>query len=389
MNEGAKMAKHKTSPAAKFLLAIAAIVVLILIGGIFLNSNQSTVLRLAFTPSHEITTEEATPAPDYSVDTAWAALPGKTSGALMLPEGYMKTAQVPEVDVFFIHPTTYLAKDRWNAPYNGNEDAMRRLENFALRYQASAFNLAGQVYAPHYRQASFGAFFDDSGQGVTAMLKAHQDVLAAFDNFIATRSKGRPFILAGHSQGALHALLLLGERISPTNLRDLMVATYIIGWPVSIEGDLGVLPGIEPCNRKSDTGCVVSFQSFSQSGDAAPLIKIFETTPGLNGKLRAGTQMLCTNPLNWKIGGASAKAANLGSIELLPEPGPVSAPIPALTGAKCGEDGILYLTEPPQASWAEYQMAGGNYHAYDLNLFYMNLRQNAAERATAWLEKNR
>jgi len=383
------MAKHKTAPAAKFLLAIAVVIILILIGGIILNQNQAAMMKVAFVPSHEIASEEPTPAPDYTTEEAWAAIPGKTSPAQMMPEGIMRTAMVPEVDVFYIHPTTYLNKERWNAPYNGDEKTMRWTDNFALRYQASAFNLAGQVYAPHYRQATFGAFLDDSGQGVQAMLNAHADVLAAFDNYITTKNKGRPFIIVGHSQGALHALLLLGERVAPTNLRDLMVAAYIIGWPVSHEGDLAVLPGIDACEGKTDTGCVVSFQSFDKDGDASPLLKVVAATPGLNGKLRAGTKMLCTNPLSWEVDGTATKAANLGAIELLPEAGPISAPIPSLTGARCGKDGVLYLTRPPQGSWSEYQMAGGNYHAYDINLFYMNIRQNAAERASAWLEKNR
>ncbi|NVJ69855.1 MAG: DUF3089 domain-containing protein [Alphaproteobacteria bacterium] len=383
------MAKHKTAPAAKFLLAIAAIVVLILIGGIIYTSNQMTMLRIAFVPSHEIASEEPAPAPDYTSDDAWAALPGKTSTALLQPEGVLKPAMVPEVDVFYVHPTTYLSKERWNATLLGDEKAQRWRNNFALRDQASAFNLAGEIYAPYYRQATFGAFLDDSGQGVQAMLRAHDDVLKAFDNYIATRNKGRPFILVGHSQGALHTLLLLGERIAPTNLKDLMVAAYVIGWPVSIEGDLGVLPGINPCMQESDTGCVVSYQSFDKEGDPSPLLKIFDATPGLNGKPRKGTQMLCTNPLNWHVGGEAKKAKNLGAIELLTEDGPIPAPIVGLTGARCGKNGILYLTRSPAGSWAEYQMAGGNYHTYDINLFYMNLRENAAARANAWLRANR
>lgn len=383
------MAKHKTAPAAKFLLVIAAVIILILIGGIIYTTNQMTMLRLAFVPSHPIAEEEATPAPDYAADTAWASLPGKTSTAIMLPEGIMQTAQVPEVDVFYIHPTTYLNKSSWNAPFDGDADAMRRLSNFALRYQASAFGLAGQVYAPHYRQATFGAFFDDSGQGIQAIMKAHADVLQAFDNYVASRNNGRPFILAGHSQGALHALLLLAERIAPTELKDRMVAAYIIGWPVSIEADVGALPGIDICQKKSDTGCVISFQSFDKDGDPKPLLKIFDTTPGLNSKPRAGTQMLCTNPLDWAVGSTATRSGNLGGVELDPEAGPIGAPLVGLTGARCGKKGILYLTRPPKGSWAEYQMAGGNYHAYDYNLFYMNIRQNAATRAQAWLEKNR
>ncbi|NVJ98439.1 MAG: DUF3089 domain-containing protein [Alphaproteobacteria bacterium] len=382
------MAKHKTAPAAKFLLAIAAMIVLILIGGIIYTSNQMTMLRIAFVPSHPIAEEPLGAAPDYTSEAAWAALPGKSSNATQLPEGVMQIAQVPEADVFYIHPTTYLNKAGWNAPYDGDEDAMRRVANFALRYQASAFSLAGQVYAPHYRQATFGSFFDDSGQGVQAILRAHADVLNAFNNFINTRNDGRPFILAGHSQGALHALLLLKERIAGTELKDRMVAAYIIGWPVGIKEDIGALDGIAGCKNKSDTGCILSFQSFDNEGDPAPIKAMFAASPGLSGNLHTGDTMLCTNPLNWEMGGAATRKANIGSVEMLPEAGPTGEPIVGLTGARCGKQGILFLTRPPQGSWREYLMAGGNYHGYDYNLFYMNIRQNAATRTKAWLENN-
>ncbi len=384
------MAKHKTAPAAKFLLAIAAVIVLILIAGVLFTSNQGTMLRWAFVPTHEIASEDQGTAPDYASESAWAARPGAESQASMLPEGVVQTMMLPEVDVFYIHPTTYMSKDRWNAELEGDEAAVRRRGNFTMRYQASAFNLAGQVYAPKYRQAAFGAFFDESGQGVQAIVRAHADVLTAFDYYLANDNAGRPFILAGHSQGALHTLLLLAERISPMpELRDRMVAAYVIGWPVSIEGDLAALDGIGACETAKETGCVISYQSFSKDGDPSGLLEMFAKTPGLNGKARAGTTMLCTNPLNWHVGGKASREANLGAIELLPDPGPISAPIPGLTGARCGQRGALYLTEPPQGSWREFLMTGENYHGYDINLFYMNIRANAAARAKAWLEANR
>ena len=43
----------------------------------------------------------------------------------------------------------------------------------------------------------------------------------------------RPFILAGHSQGALHALRLLRERVAAKPaLRRRLVAAYLVGAPI-------------------------------------------------------------------------------------------------------------------------------------------------------------
>ncbi|MCJ9429216.1 DUF3089 domain-containing protein [Kordiimonas marina] len=393
--------KHKTAPAAKFLLIIAAVIVLILVGGIIFTTNEGKMMTFAFVPSGKIADEKMAPAPDYADASAWAARPGAEDTAGWKPEGVMDAAVVPGVDVFYIHPTTYLNKASWNAPYNGDAKAVRWVRGFALKYQASAFNLAGQVYAPKYRQATFGAFLDTSGQGVQAIMRAHADVLKAFDYYIAHDNGGRPFILVGHSQGALHALMLLKERLANSKLKNRMVAAYIIGWPVSVEGDIDALDGINGCEGRTDTGCVISYQSFGKDGDASPIVKLFDAMPGLNGKPHTGTHMLCTNPLDWKIGSREGAKANKGAVPLFINDKPIDAPIPGLTGARCGKDGILYLDNPPggegikmsktfdhsdAGDWREYVMTGDNYHVYDLNLFYMNIRENAAARARAWLE---
>lgn len=382
------MSKHKTAPAAKFLLVIAGIVVLLLIGGIVFTSNEGSMMKFAFVPSGQFDDEVPGDEPDYANPDAWAVLPDAPGMAAMKPEGVVDVAMVPEVDVFYVHPTTYLNKATWNAPVRGNEDSDRRLDTFSLKHQASAFNAAGRIYAPRYRQATFGSFFDQSGQGLKAIWRAHGDVLKAFDYYIQHENNGRPFILVGHSQGALHSLLLLAERIAPTKLKNRMVAAYIIGWPVSMEGDLDALPGIEACEGRTDTGCVVSFQSFADGGDPSMILAGFDSTPGLNGQPHLGTQMLCTNPLNWKVGGKAAKAANKGAVALTGGDATLPAPLEGLTGARCGADGILYLSEAPQGGWREYVMTGDNYHVYDFNLFYMNIRENAAARAAAWLQQN-
>ena len=87
---------------------------------------------------------------------------------------------VPDVDVFFVHPTTYLSPDTWNAPLD-HADANLRIEKRVLKMQASAYNLAGRIYAPRYRQATFGAFFDQEGNGLQALIYAYKDVQDAFD----------------------------------------------------------------------------------------------------------------------------------------------------------------------------------------------------------------
>lgn len=379
------MAKQKMKPAAIFLLVIATSVVLVVAGGIWLGADTNRALRIAFTPSHSFAEDAPDPVRDYSQDASWAALPGDTSDATARPEGIADIAVVPETDVFFVHPTTYLKKDHWNAPHDAQE-ANSFVDLRAIKAQASAFNAAGRIFAPRYRQATVGAFFDDTGDGVKAMGLAYTDVLAAFDNFIAHRSEDRPFILAGHSQGSLHLLYLLQHRISGTDLQKRMVAAYLIGWPVSLEEDLGALPDIAACERKHDTNCVVSYQTFGLGGNPENLMTYMTTTTGLSGASRAGSQMLCTNPLDWIVGSNETRSAHLGAIPRNNDAAqPLGAPIKTFTGTQCGTDGVLYITDLPGDAWQQYKMAGENYHAYDIPMFYMNLRENAVLRTQRWI----
>ncbi|UTW54250.1 DUF3089 domain-containing protein [Kordiimonas sp. SCSIO 12610] len=374
-------------PAGIFLIIIAALIVIVIAGFLWVQANPITVLRLSFTPTTSIEDETFAEAPDYSLPETWAAFPGQASTVSDLPEGIEAVDQIEGTDVFFIYPTTYLNRASWNAPLN-DVDANRVMELTTLKNQASVYFSAGKTYIPRYRQATFGAFFDKTGQGEIAIERAKSDVYAAFDYYIKNLNNGRPFILAGHSQGALHALHLLKDRINDSDLRQRMIAAYIIGWPISIQEDLDTLGNLKGCQQPADTGCVISYQSFDANGDSEAFAKIYETSIGFSGNARKRTPMLCTNPLNWKAGGASDKSNNLGGVALARFEAPLGPITENLTGAKCDDLGRLLITEAPQGDWSEYVMAGGNYHVYDYNLFYMNLRANALTRAKAWLDQN-
>lgn len=376
----------RTKPAGIFLAIVATLIVLVLVGFIWIQQDPARALRIAFTPGEPFTAISSDPI-DYSRDTSWATLPGTGTFAGAKPSGIVDIAVVPDVDVFFIHPTTYLSRDSWNAPLD-HADANLRIEKRVLKTQASTYNLAGNIYAPRYRQATFGAFFDEESNGLQALIYAYNDVQSAFDQFIAERNNDRPFILAGHSQGSLHALALLKQRIAGTQLADQMIAAYIIGWPVSLEADIGALEGIDACTIAADTRCVVSYQTFGPKGDTSGLKVYFETTVGLGGMPRKGTKMLCTNPLTWKIDDAATAANHMGALERVDDDAPLGNPVAGFNGARCGEDGFLYLENEPGEPWQQLKMAGENYHVYDYHMFYMNIRENAALRAAAWKTNN-
>ncbi|GHF25817.1 hypothetical protein GCM10017044_20810 [Kordiimonas sediminis] len=374
----------KTSPAAKFMIAIIAIIVLLLAGGVWLNTNEQTAMRIAFVPGHSFAEEAEEPRLDYADDASWFALPSNETYVNLAPEGIEKYSEKPNVDVFFVHPTTYLIRGNWSAPLDDSA-TNKRTQEFSLKNQASSFSAAGNIYAPRYRQAAFGAFFDDGTDGIMALQRAYTDIVVAFDAFIERRNPENGIILAGHSQGSLHLLRLLKDRFDGTELTKKLVAAYLIGWPVSIEADIGAVEGVDICDAPTQTGCVISYQTFGKHGETETITGIFNATPGLNGTLRAGTQMLCTNPLSWTVGDSANRTEHMGSVELLSGNAPLPAPIPNFIGASCHSDGILFLAQPLlNEEWNQFTMTGENYHAYDFNMFYMNIRDNAHDRALAW-----
>src|SRR5579863_8484954 len=127
------------------------------------------------------------PAPDYSHPQAWAAWPGRPSDADLVAPGLID-AGLPEkekVNVFFIHPTTYLSGTAANARFDEPGAPATRISHGVMRFQASVFNACCRIYAPRYRQANISAF--QSGNEVQSEAEfelAYGDVLRAFEYFL-------------------------------------------------------------------------------------------------------------------------------------------------------------------------------------------------------------
>lgn len=325
------------------------------------------------------------PPPDYADPASWAALPTDEGLANANPSG-LEDIDGEAVDIFYVHPTTYLQTDYWNAPIN--HAAANRFLTRMIAAQASPFNPTGRIYAPRYRQAAFGAFLASNADTAKALRTAYSDVLRAFDRYVSEDNRGRPFILVGHSQGALHGLFLLRDRIAGTLLADRMVAAYLPGWPISVEADLDALPGIGLCDTPEETGCVATWQTFGAGGDASAILEAFASQPGLTGAPKAGTTVACVNPMSWQTGDRVATVAQHdGAVDVSDAGLKLPRPERRLFVSHCSPDGILYLSPPPGEPFARFTLPGRNYHVYDIHLFYIDIRFNALERTEAFLSR--
>jgi hypothetical protein len=364
--------------ARRFLTIIFVLTLIIVAGAFAVYQWGGDVLLKEATPKGHFEQSAAGGGPDYTQATSWVARPGMASDpALWLPEKLVRST-AGNAAIFFIHPTTYLETDRWNAPLHAGGDTAFRTQVF-VQSQASAFNGAGQIWAPYYRQAAFGAFLLSSADARSALNFAYQDVSAAFDQFLK-ESGDRPIILAGHSQGALHLMRLLRERIAGKPLARRVVAAYVVGWPIDAQSDLPTL-GLPACRGAADTGCILSWMTFGDPANPSLILDQWKRTRGLDGGERKPDEILCVNPLTGTENGAAPPRDNPGT--LVPSADLRSAKLHSgLIGAHC-DKGLLVIDGqiPPLGP---YVLPGNNYHVYDYALFWGAIRRDAERRLAAW-----
>jgi len=313
--------------------------------------------RKAFEPAR-------TPArPDYAQLSAWAAHPQKNDPSDRRPEA-VPAGDTSRADVFFLHPTTLTGSKRYERGWNGDvadEKLNEKTDGSSILYQASAFNAAGRVFAPRYRQAHLNSFFTkDKKSANIALDTAYTDVLAAFRYYLKHWNQGRPIVLAGHSQGARHALYLLRNEIENNpELRKRVIVTYMAGWPVKAE----YFKSVQPCARPDQTDCYCSWRTWERD---------------FGRKHAFENDVVCTNPLLWTItpGEYAPASRNLGGVVQ-----PFKTVRPALADAEVYK-GIVLCKKPKFPG--SFFFRRKNYHIGDINLYYINIRENAWERVQAW-----
>lgn len=374
----------------KFLYFIAFCIVFVIAGRIAYELFQEELAQIALVPSAEFTPIPPLQTNAYEDPTLWFSRPGigvsdparwqpAWSGDSEPVSALTKTAR--PFAVFFVHPTSFLNRTRWNAPLeNGGDPEAERIARVYLRGMASPFNAATEIWAPRYRQATMGAFLTDAPQGKQAIDAAYADVREAYRFFLSSVDPATPIVLAGHSQGALHLKRLLAEEVKGSPVAARLVAAYLIGWPVSTTHDLPAI-GFPACAAPGQTGCIISWSSFAEPADPAPVLNAYGSTPALDGKAPGKDPMLCSNPLTGRIGGKAPASANLGT--LVPEDSMEKGELRrGFVPASCDPRGLLLIGPPPEMG--SYVLPGNNYHVYDLPLFWANTKADVIARADAW-----
>lgn len=303
--------------------------------------------------------------PDYSSLDYWAAHPWKWDPSDSIPEPLRNDIIDTTVDVFFLHPTTFTKKKYKHIPNASIDDASinAKTDYSSILYQASVFNNQCRVFAPRYRQAHIVNFFiADKEKAAKAFELAYEDVRTAFLYYINNWNKGRPFIIAAHSQGSLLAEKLLKEFFDNTTdptqneLREKLIVAYIVGWAVPKE----YFSSLKMCTDSFQTGCICSWRTL-RNGFTPRYIR------NENGN------SYVTNPLTWTTNNEFVpRKLNKGSV--LTDFNKIYL---HTTDAQIS-NGLLY-TRKPKFPWS-FLYFTRNYHIGDINLYYINLRNNIKQR---------
>jgi hypothetical protein len=297
------------------------------------------------------------------------------------PDG--PTASDPPVDVFFVGPTTYDGGRHWNAPIDEPKSDRQFREVMAPNY-AGPFVRVGRIFAPRYRQASLYTQLTLREDAREARKFAYRDVAAAFREYLAHDSKGRPFIVVGVEQGGTLAARLIAQEIAPDpELRSRLVAAYLI--ETVVPQALAPLP---PCERIEQAGCLAAWASVGVGeGDRARTLldRALYWTPAGDLETIGGAPVLCFNPILGATTDASAPArlhdgaANATGLEWGARPAFMARQV----SARC-QGGVLYVGKPKSASlqrsgsWEDRRKVPG------YNLFYADLEADAQARVEAW-----
>lgn len=303
--------------------------------------------------------------PDYNNLDYWAAHPWKKDLSDSVPADLKENYRPDSLaDVFFIHPTTLTdyKDERWNAAI---DDAAinSKTDYSSILYQASVFNEKCRVFAPRYRQAHIKCFFLNTADTDTAFEIAYTDVKVAFMFYLKNYNNNRPIIISSHSQGTKHAARLLKEFFENNPLQKQLVCAYIIGLPVPVD----YFFNLKPCTDSLATGCFISWRTFRKNSEEPQFIA--------DEKFKA----VVINPLTWtnETGPVSSKLNKGGVLKNF------NRVVPKVVSTQI-HNNILWSSKPDVPGKIFYTQK--NYHVGDINLFYINIRENTETRIKAFLK---
>ena len=337
------------------------------------------------------------PKPDYSNADNWAATPDIDGQQFYIPDSSFIVNKNNQVDVFYIHPTGCFEKN-WNSDMNKNKSTFERTE-IMLGNQASAFNESCNIYAPEYRQATYYSFFDQDN-GKKALNLAYEDVESSFDYFIENFNDNRPFIIAGHSQGALLAHRLVNRRVCNNNIHKRFICAYLIGYMIPEKYFNEVFININQSSSYKDTNCIISWSTVVKNFKRNREKTLFWKPSGWSFEMM-NQKTISTNPFSWKNDSIwHTDANNKSIINKAQNYDFLDRFRPEHTGSKKSiglmriqgfsallnnKTGLLETKGPLIDNIKKMKFFNGDLHSFDIMLFWGTLRRNIKDRISSFI----
>ena len=355
------------------LLASVMLVAIILASCKMSNKSAADVSRIGEIPEaaqYIVGIEKYDSVIDYSMAENWLDVP-----SAMVKDGVLDGTvadSLKAVDVFYIYPTVTGFRPETEV-VEITDTMMIAGAQEVRQIQTAVFDESCNVFMPFYRQISMPKPGSDYQAIINYVSKF--DITDALDYYLTNLNQGRPFIIAGHSQGAATVMALLDNYMTkhPESLSR-MVAAYPIGFAVT--KDWLAKTGLKFAEGATDTGVVVSWNT---EGPANLKEKNMTLAPG----------GISINPINWKRDDTPADVKeNLGSLTVdgkIVTPGIADARVDTVRGSVVVStvDAKLYAIPDEGA-----QMFGPeSYHLHDYGFFFNNFKQNVADRIKAFIEK--
>ena len=310
-------------------------------------------------------------APDYSQKSCWYQVPEITK----------------DVDTFYIPATEYVASSFEEGASDfaeiGNPDVMA---GAPVEYQAhaSVFEDSTNVFMPYYRQAGFkyeGETWQKTGNVENAISgMPYDDITSALDYYFENYNEGRPFIIAGHSQGSCMAKLVLKKYFKEhPEYYERMVAAYLIGFAVTRD-ELEEYPHMKFATGETDAGVIVSWNTEGK-GNVEQNVSTAVLMPNA----------ISINPLNWKLDDTYAPASeNLGSYVPNEKTGEYEIADVGADAQVVPERGVIVtnaasepMSEELAAAVTPFLGPDGR-HASDYSYYYNNIKDNVAKRIATY-----
>ena len=363
---------------------------------------------------------------DYARAETWLCKPGKAGDACavdmtttvikangaMSVEAFKADPRAP-VDCFYVYPT--VSNDKGIV-----SDMVAGLEELnVVRAQLARLGSKCRIYAPLYRQftltalraASVGTPMPGSGDPAVRQV-GYNDVLDAWNHYLAHDNKGRGVVLVGHSQGSGVLARLIAAEIDGKPVQKQIISAMLLGTSLGVDKgkDTGTFKSIPTCRSAGQTGCVIAYATFR---DTVP--------PPANTRFgrvaNPAMEAVCTNPA--ALGGgrgelraylsntaaeiADSSAAPPAWVKGQPNPKTPFVAVPGLLTGECvSKGGYNYLEAHVNADPADPRTdtiagdvvgqggqiaADWGLHLIDANIAMGNLVDLVGSQGKAWLAK--